>query len=365
MAMTALIPIIVCIAVVVGILAAVSAFSGGDSRVADRLDELKEGKKKSQGEGSLNETGVSSVFKKAAPTLSKALQPKTDLEENKLKVQLANAGFSSPNAHTLFLAIKVATAVGCLVIAGGIGIVLNGLNTDTMLALLGAGGVGMFLPGVVLTLLAYSRKQKIFLSLPDALDLLVVCVEAGLGLDAAMRRVTEELSDSAPEITKELAHCNKQLQLGRNRREVLHDFGIRTGVDDVKALAAILIQADKFGSSIAQALRVQSDSMRIKRSQLAEEKAAATAVKMIFPLVLFIFPGIFVVLVGPAAIMMIRQFADGIVVHDCFDHWMAGEFVIPWRLDLLLWVVRSGNTKSRKTPGIDSIRQDSVLTDSH
>jgi tight adherence protein C len=132
-------------------------------------------------------------------------------------------------------------------------------------------------------------------------------VEAGLGLDAAMRRVAEELSDGAQEICAEINHANFQLQMGRNRREVLHDLGVRTGVDDVKALAAILIQADKFGSSIAQALRVQSDSMRVKRSQLAEEKAAMTAVKMIFPLVLFIFPGIFVVLVGPAAIMMIRQ----------------------------------------------------------
>ena len=100
--------------------------------------------------------------------------------------------------------------------------------------------------------------------------------------------------------------CNMQLQMGRLRCEVLHDLGIRTGVDDMRSLAAILIQADKFGSSIAQALRVQSDSMRIKRSQMAEEKAAMTAVKMIFPLVLFIFPGIFVVLVGPAAISMIN-----------------------------------------------------------
>ena len=132
-------------------------------------------------------------------------------------------------------------------------------------------------------------------------------MEAGLGLDAAMRRVAEELADSAPDVCQELNLANLQLQMGRPRREVLHDLGVRTGVDDMKALVAILIQADKFGSSIAQALRVQSDSMRIKRSQMAEEKAAQTAVKMIFPLVLFIFPGIFVVLVGPAAIMMIRN----------------------------------------------------------
>ncbi|MGH7201908.1 MAG: type II secretion system F family protein, partial [Planctomycetaceae bacterium] len=163
-----------------------------------------------------------------------------------------------------------------------------------------------YLPEIGLRLLMRSRQEKVFLGLPDALDLLVVCVEAGLGLDAGMRRVADELGDSHPEVCAEFHMANRQLQIGRKRREVLHDLGVRTGVDDMKALAAILIQADKFGSSIAQALRVQSDSMRVKRRQLAEERAAQTAVKMIFPLVLFIFPGIFVVLVGPAAIMMIN-----------------------------------------------------------
>jgi tight adherence protein C len=107
-------------------------------------------------------------------------------------------------------------------------------------------------------------------------------------------------------ICEELSLSNFQLQIGRPRREVLHDLGVRTGVDDVRSLAAILIQADRFGSSIAQALRVQSDSMRTRRKQLAEEKAAKTAVQLIFPLVLFIFPGIFVVLVGPAAIAIMK-----------------------------------------------------------
>src|SRR6185436_4808750 len=108
-------------------------------------------------------------------------------------------------------------------------------------------------------------------------------------------------------IAEEFGLCNLQLQMGRARNEVLHDLGNRSGVDDLKALASIIIQADKFGSSIAQALRVQSDSMRTRRRQLAEEKAAKTAVKLIFPLVIFIFPGIFVILVGPAAITMMRQ----------------------------------------------------------
>src|SRR5262249_25103111 len=162
-------------------------------------------------------------------------------------------------------------------------------------------------PNLVLWWLRSKRQQEIFLTLPDALDLMVVCVESGLGLDAAMRKVCEEMKEHATVLSDEMALANLQLQMGRPRREVLHDLGVRTGVDDVKSLAAILIQADRFGSSIAQALRVQSDSMRTRRKQIAEEKAAKTAVQLIFPLVLFIFPGIFVVLVGPAALAIAKQ----------------------------------------------------------
>src|SRR4029078_5521521 len=135
----------------------------------------------------------------------------------------------------------------------------------------------------------------------------VVCVEAGLGLDQAMRKVSEEMKKTCRTVADEFALCNFQLQMGRALSEALHELGTRTGVDDLRSLAAILIQADRFGSSIAQALRVQSDSMRTRRKQIAEEKAAKTAVQMIFPLVLFIFPGIFVVLVGPAAILIMQN----------------------------------------------------------
>ena len=163
------------------------------------------------------------------------------------------------------------------------------------------------LPKFVLYILVKRRKEKVFLGMPDALDLMVVCVEAGLGIDQTLRKVSEEMTKSHKVIGEEFSIANQQLQFGRSRSEVLLALGFRSGVDDLKQLAAILIQADKFGSSIAAALRVQSDSMRIKRRQIAEEKAAKTAVKMIFPLVLFIFPGIFVVLVGPAGISMYRN----------------------------------------------------------
>ena len=165
----------------------------------------------------------------------------------------------------------------------------------------GSAGVAFYIPEIVLWFFKKSRQDNIFFGLPDALDLMVVCVEAGLGLDQAMRKVSEEMKKTYAVIAEEFSLCNLQLQMGRARNDVLHELGARTGVDDLKALAAILIQADKFGSSVAQALRVQSDSMRTRRRQMAEEKAAKTAVKLIFPLVLFIFPAIFIVLVGPAA----------------------------------------------------------------
>jgi len=276
------------------------------NRADERLEELKNpGGRKAEKGGP--QTGMGKMLAKAAPTLSKALQPKSELEQNELAIRLANAGFNSPAAPNLFLSIKVASLVGCLVFGAGLGYALFGLKDNGFITMGLMGGIGFYLPEAIVWVLKRSRQERIFLTLPDALDLLVVCVEAGLGLDAGMRRVSDELIDGAPDLCKELNYCNFQLQVGRSRREVLHDLGVRTGVDDLKSMAAILIQAEKFGSSIAQALRVLSDSMRTKRKQLAEERAQQSAVKMIFPLVLFIFPGIFVVLVGPAAISMINQ----------------------------------------------------------
>ena len=278
-------------------------FSSNSSRAAQRLEELRDpGRRASLSE----KNGVESLVEKTAPKLSKALEPTTELEQNNLKIRLSNAGYSGPNAPHLFLALKVAIALLGVLIGTGYGAASWGMGKNSLYALVVGGALGFYLPEIVLWVMIRSRKEKIFLSMPDALDLLVVCVEAGLGLDAGMRRVSEELVDTAPEMCGELSKANMQLQMGRSRREVLHDLGVRTGVDDMRALAAILIQADRFGSSIAQALRVQSDSMRVKRRQMAEEKAQQTAVKMIFPLVLFIFPGIFVILVGPAAIMLMN-----------------------------------------------------------
>jgi tight adherence protein C len=245
-------------------------------------------------------------IKQAFSNLGAAMEPKSDLEKNTLKVTLANAGFRSEAALSIYQGIRIVSMVLAVLIVGltvwQIGVGMKGL----MIIMIFGGGM-YFAPEFILKFLKSSRQMEIFLTLPDALDLLVVCVESGLGLDSALRKVTEEMKGHAKVLCEELTLANLQLQMGRPRREVLHDLGVRTGVDDVKSLAAILIQADRFGSSIAQALRVQSDSMRTRRRQLAEEKAAKTAVKLIFPLVLLIFPAIFVVLVGPAAIQISKN----------------------------------------------------------
>jgi tight adherence protein C len=305
MNLTNLLPWAVFGAFTIGVWALINLFSSRSSRATERLEELRDPTLRNR-EGGSGKTGMGAVVEMAAPALSKALQPKTELEQSELKRRMANAGYNAPGAPQMFLAIKFAMMVGGAMLGGGFGLVSWGLTQKGWTSIVVGAGLGFYLPELFLAFIKRGRQEKIFLQLPDTLDLLVVCVEAGLGLDAGMRRVCDELVDSAPELTSEFNMANKQLQMGRPRREVLHDLGVRTGVDDMRALAAILIQADKFGSSIAQALRVQSDSMRVKRRQIAEERAAQTAVKMIFPLVLFIFPGIFVVLVGPAAISMIN-----------------------------------------------------------
>ncbi len=288
-----------------GAWAAINMLSPKTSRASERLEELRDpgrrNRDKADGKG-----GVGGLLERAAPQMSKALKPKTELEQNNLKVRLANAGFSSPAAPQIYLALKLASLIVGLILGGGLAALKFGLTMNGLTTLVVGCAAGLFIPSFALSWKIKARQERIFLGLPDTLDLLVVCVEAGLGLDAGMRRVSEELEDTHPDVCQEFNLANMQLQMGRKRREVLHDLGVRTGVDDMRALVAILIQADKFGSSIAQALRVQSDSMRIKRSQMAEERAQQTAVKLIFPLVLFIFPGIFVVLVGPAALMMIN-----------------------------------------------------------
>jgi tight adherence protein C len=308
-------PWLVQIAVFGGIAAVVFLAFGwiirSNSRAEQRLEELRDPQaRKNRAEGGGKPTksdAISSMLKAAAPTLSKPLQAKTEKEQSKLKLRLGYAGFRSEAAPQIFLMMKMIMLAIGIFFGGGLTVLLYGFSQAALFRFVFVAGASFFFPDAIIFWLGKKRKEAIFLGLPDALDLLVVCVEAGLGLDQAMRKVSEEMKKSYRVIAEEFSLCNLQLQMGRARHQVLQELGTRSGVDDLKSLSSILIQADKFGSSIAQALRVQSDSMRTRRKQIAEEKAAKTAVKLIFPLVLFIFPGIFVVLVGPAAITMVRE----------------------------------------------------------
>ena len=284
--------------------------ASGKPRAMERLEELKDPHKrrKAVSESALKKSAaLTKVLERASPSLAKPLQPKSEAELGKLKTKLAVAGFRGESAGSIFLGLKFAGLVAGLFLGGSTITLVRGINQNSLFWAIGLAGLFFYLPDLVVSFIGSKRKQAIFLALPDALDLMVVCVEAGLGLDQAMRKVAEEMKKVYRILAEEFALANFQLQMGRLRAEVLHELGVRTGVSDLRALAAVLIQADRFGSSVAQALRTQSDSMRIRRRQLAEEKAAKTAVKLIFPLVLFIFPGIFVVLVGPAAITMVRE----------------------------------------------------------
>ena len=227
--------------------------------------------------------------------------PKSPKEMGSLRLRLVQAGYRRDEALTIFFGIRVLFALG-LFFLFSTSLVFERPN---LLLALGGLGVGYILPGMLLARMAKRRAHRIRLSLADALDLLVVSVEAGLGLDQAMTRVGEELAFAYPELSSELKLINLELRAGKPRAEALRNLADRTGVDDLSALVTMLIQTDKFGTSVAQSLRVYSETLRTKRRQRAEEAAAKTGVKMVFPLVLCIFPSIWVVTIGPAAIKFV------------------------------------------------------------
>jgi tight adherence protein C len=232
------------------------------------------------------------------------LAPRSIGEMTKMQRRLVAAGYRRSETLLIFAGIRVGLALLIFVVLSTPLILRPNLGT----ALIGA-VIGYMLPGLVLGRLAGKRQHKIRMGLPDALDLLVVSVEAGLGLDQAIQRVGQELAFAHPDLCDEMRLVNLELRAGVGRPEALANLGERTGVDDVISLVAMLVQTDKFGTSVAQSLRVHSDTLRNKRRQRAEEKAAKLGAKMVFPLVICIFPAIWVVTIGPAAIKFIEVFA--------------------------------------------------------
>jgi tight adherence protein C len=229
------------------------------------------------------------------------MAPRSIAETGKLRQRLITAGYRGRDALVVFLGIRIGVALA----AFGV-FVLPVFRRPSLMVALIACAVGYVVPSMVLARMAKRRQHRIRLGLPDALDLLVVSVEAGLGLDQAIQRVSAELAFAHPDLCDELRLINLELRAGKARPDALHNLAERTGLDDIRELVTMLVQTDKFGTSVAQSLRVHSETVRTKRRQRAEEAAAKIGVKMVFPLVLCIFPAIYVVTLGPAAIRFMQ-----------------------------------------------------------
>jgi tight adherence protein C len=226
--------------------------------------------------------------------------PKSAADMTKLRQRLVTAGYRGSGALIVLCGIRVAFSLASFAV-----VTFLPVRPNLPIAL-AAAFIGYVIPGVVLARMAKRRQHRIRLGLPDVLDLLVVSVEAGLGLDQAIQRVGEELAFAHPDVSDELRLVNLELRAGKPRSEAMRNLADRTNVDDLSSLVAMLVQTDKFGTSVAQSLRVHSETLRTKRRQRAEEAAAKTGVKMVFPLVFCIFPAIWVVTIGPAAIKFVQ-----------------------------------------------------------
>ena len=294
--MTLLLPLMGFLFVSLLVTAIGLAMARGETAIERRLGELGVGGGSLPPMPSVSGERVVNVLKRLGKSA-----PRSASELGKLRQRLVASGYRGSEALPVFFGIRLTLALASF------GAISSGLVVKpNMMLALGGLALGYILPGMALARMAQRRQHRIRLSLPDALDLLVVSVEAGLGLDQALQRVADELAHAHPELCDELRLINLELRAGKARSEALRNLADRTGVDDLSSLAAMLIQTDKFGTSVARSLRVHSDTLRTKRRQRAEEAAAKTGVKMVFPLVFCIFPAIWVVTIGPAAIKFVE-----------------------------------------------------------
>jgi tight adherence protein C len=227
-----------------------------------------------------------------------------------LRTGLVRAGFRRGDAVLVFLGTKIVCAVGMPLLVTGFATIANRpIGNIVMLSMIAA-GVGFYFPTLIVAILQRRRHGIILSALPDALDLMVVCVEAGLGMAAALQRVGLEMRLASPQLSEELALVNREMQTGISRSDSLRNLAQRTGVEDIYSLVAMLIQTDRLGTSIAQALRAHAESMRTRRRQRAEQLARKASIKLAFPLVFLIFPALLVILLGPSAIQLMKALSE-------------------------------------------------------
>ena len=290
-----LLTIVVFVTVALAVFAFGAALASPSSVLGARLRALGGQQRPAQVKPALKER-----VERALDPLTKAI-PLSPADVSRTRAWLIQGGYREAVHVNYYLGMRVLmAAVGFVAVAAFTGF-------DNVPLLIGVSGLGFILPRFVLKRMIRDRQQRIRLALPDALDLTVICVEAGLALDQALMRVGQDLHHAHPDLSDEFHLVNLEMRAGKPRAEALRNLVDRTGVDDIRSLVGTLIQTDRFGTSIAQALRVHSDSLRTERRQRAEEQAAKTTIKMVPPLVIFVLPSIIFVTIGPAVIELIRQ----------------------------------------------------------
>lgn len=283
------------------------AFSPGEVSIATRLARIAGITAPVQEEAKFAERQAERVRDTLA-NVGKLLPAQSTEKATRTQLLMIRAGYRSSEALMAMRGVKLLFPIGALAAVYFTGAYRANPFLIPALAL----GFGYLIPDMWLTWRVKARQHKLRKGLPDALDLLVICVEAGLGLDQALMKVAQDMKISHPVLSEELQLVNMEMRIGKTRIDALRELGKRTGLDDIKALVAMLIQTERFGTSIAQSLRVYSDDMRLKRRQRAEEMSAKTSVKMVPPLVFFIFPALMVVILGPAIITLVRQLLPGL-----------------------------------------------------
>lgn len=244
----------------------------------------------------------------ATAPMSRLAVPKEGFEKSSLRMRFMHAGIRNPVAVSAFFGLKALLTIG-LPLSAFAALALSGSplkGNNLLLAMLGLAALGYYGPNLVLSRMVFVRQREIFEAFPDALDLMTVCVEAGLGTEAAMLRVAEDMRHKSQALSDELRLVNLELRAGADRERALRNLALRTGVEEVDGFVTMIVQAERFGTSIAASLRIHSDLLRTRRRQRAEEAAAKIALKLLFPLIFCIFPSLMVVLMGPAMIQIYR-----------------------------------------------------------
>jgi tight adherence protein C len=292
---------------VVGVVAALGAIFGGEGRLKERLRTVGGGNAGRVATGGVDREAESPLQRIAAPVARIAL-PDTEEEITRFRAKFFHAGIRSRAAPMYFFAIKTALALGMpLLMWLVIQFSSSGMTAQNVLMILIVmAGLGYYLPNMVLGSWVARRQLKIFEAFPDAIDLMVVCIEAGLSLDMAIQRTAKEMELRSAELADELSLVGTELRIGNTRERALRNLASRTGVEEIRMFVAMLLQADRFGTSVADSMRIHAEELRLRRQMRAEEAATKIPTKLLFPLMLTIFPALMLVLVGPAVIGMAR-----------------------------------------------------------